>query len=189
MKRRLCSAVGVGVMSVVLLAGCGADTGGDAAPSVPPATEDAAPGEGDGGADVPGLQDADGDAPEAPAAPVTDEVPSEPDAAEDAGDDGVSSEFKSALRSAEQYLSFSPMSKAGLFDQLVSEYGGQFAEDAAQYAVDNVEANWKENALQAAEDYQSLMAMSPEAIRDQLVSEYGGKFTQEEADWAVANLS
>ncbi|MDN6378130.1 MAG: Ltp family lipoprotein, partial [Brevibacterium aurantiacum] len=27
------------------------------------------------------------------------------------------------------------MSKGGIFDQLTSEYGGQFTEDAAQYAI------------------------------------------------------
>ena len=31
------------------------------------------------------------------------------------------------------------MSKAGIYDQLTSEYGGQFTEEAAQYAIDNLE--------------------------------------------------
>lgn len=30
------------------------------------------------------------------------------------------------------------MSKGGIFDQLTSEYGGQFTEDAAQYAADHL---------------------------------------------------
>ena len=80
------------------------------------------------------------------------------------------------------------MSKAGVFDQLTSEYGGQFPEDAAQYAIDNVDADWKVNALESAKTYQESMSMSKEAIRDQLTSDYGGQFTQEEADYAIENL-
>jgi hypothetical protein len=80
------------------------------------------------------------------------------------------------------------MSKAGVYDQLVSEAGEQFTVEEAQYAVDNVEADWKENALKKAQDYQEMMDMSPEAIRDQLTSDYGEQFTAEEADYAVSNL-
>ena len=80
------------------------------------------------------------------------------------------------------------MSKAGLYDQLTSEYGEKFTEEAAQYAIDNVNANWKENALKKAKSYQETMAMSPSAIYDQLVSEHGEKFTEEEAQYAINNL-
>ena len=81
------------------------------------------------------------------------------------------------------------MSEQGVYDQLTSEYGGQFSEEAAQYAIDNVEADWKANALEKAKDYQAQQAMSPEAIRDQLTSSYGEKFTAEEADYAIENLT
>ncbi|UGS28462.1 Ltp family lipoprotein [Microbacterium resistens] len=87
------------------------------------------------------------------------------------------------------YSSVMYMSKAGLYDQLTSEYGEKFSPEAAQYAVDNVKADWNANALAKAKTYQEQMAMSPEAIRDQLTSEYGEKFTQEEADFAIANLN
>ena len=80
------------------------------------------------------------------------------------------------------------MSKAGLYEQLTSEYGEKFTAEAAQYAVDNVEADWKENALKKAKTYQETMDMSPSAIYDQLVSEYGEKFTAEEAKYAINNL-
>ena len=100
----------------------------------------------------------------------------------------VPREYTSALKSAESYLDIFPMSKAALYDQLVSEYGGQFSAEAAQYAVDNVKADWKKNALESAKDYQELMNMSPNAIYDQLVSDYGGQFTEEEAQYAVDNL-
>lgn len=113
-------------------------------------------------------------------APVeTTEPPQTPD---------VPVEYTSALKSAENYLSFMPMSKAGLFDQLTSEHGDKFTKEAAQYAVDNVQADWKEQALKAARNYQENMHMSPAKIRDQLVSEHGDKFTKEEAQYAVDNL-
>ena len=80
------------------------------------------------------------------------------------------------------------MSKAGLYDQLTSEYGGQFTAAAAQYAVDNIKADWKANALAQAKEYQDTMSMSPAAIYDQLISEYGGQFTKEEAQYAIDHL-
>jgi RPA family protein len=80
------------------------------------------------------------------------------------------------------------MSKAGLYDQLTSEYGEQFAPEAAQYAVDNVQADWNANALAKARTYRDMAAMSPAAIRDQLTSEYGEEFTAAEADYAIAHL-
>ena len=100
----------------------------------------------------------------------------------------VPKEYESALKKAETYSDMMHMSKAGIYDQLTSEYGEQFSEEAAQYAMDNLDADYKANALAKAESYQDTMNMSPEAIRDQLTSEYGEKFTQEEADYAVANL-
>ncbi|MCC3299663.1 Ltp family lipoprotein [Arthrobacter caoxuetaonis] len=118
------------------------------------------------------------EAPE-PAAPAADEAPAE---------ESVPKEYQSALKQAESYSDFAHLSKAGLYDQLVSEFGGKFSAEAAQYAVDNVQADFKENALAQAQTYQDDMNLSPEAVRDQLVSEYGGKFTPEEADYAVQNL-
>lgn len=101
----------------------------------------------------------------------------------------VPAEYNSALTSAQFYASEMDMSKLGIYDQLTSEYGGQFTAEAAQYAVDNVQADWNANALASAKFYQDSMAMSPAAIHDQLTSEYGGQFTVEEADYAIANLN
>lgn len=100
----------------------------------------------------------------------------------------VPAEYISALRSAESYSKTLHMSKAGIYDQLVSEYGEKFTPEAAQYAVDNVKADWNKNALEQAKNYQEVMAMSPAAIKDQLVSEYGEKFTEEEAQYAIDHL-
>ena len=93
-----------------------------------------------------------------------------------------------ALEKAKTYSDTMYMSKLGVYNQLISEYGEKFTEEEAQYAVDNVDADWKENALEKAKTYQQSMDMSPEAIRDQLVSDYGEQFTKEEADYAIEHL-
>ena len=51
----------------------------------------------------------------------------------------VPAEYQSALDSAKSYSDIFHMSKAGLFDQLTSEYGDGFSAEAAQYAVDNLD--------------------------------------------------
>jgi hypothetical protein len=109
--------------------------------------------------------------PEAPAAPA------------------VPVEFESALAQAESYSESLHMSKQGIYDQLVSEYGGKFTPEAAQYAIDNVQVDWNANALAQAKEYQSTLSLSPAAVYDQLISEYGGKFLPEEADFAIAHLN
>jgi len=101
----------------------------------------------------------------------------------------VSAEYKSALAKATSYSEMMQMSKAGVYDQLTSEYGEQFSPEAAQYAIDNVQADWNANALAKGKSYQSEMSMSPAAIHDQLTSEYGEKFTAAEADYAILHLN
>lgn len=97
-------------------------------------------------------------------------------------------EEKNALKKAESYSNTMHMSKKGIYDQLVSEYGEQFSAEAAQYAIDNMKADWNANALAKAKSYQSTMSMSKNAIYDQLISEYGEQFTKEEAQYAIDNL-
>ncbi|WP_256891555.1 Ltp family lipoprotein [Mammaliicoccus sciuri] len=103
-------------------------------------------------------------------------------------DDDVSREFKNALKSAQDYQEFMPMSKAGLYDQLTSSAGDQYPEDAAQYAIDNLDADYKENALKSAENYQEFMPMSDKELFDQLTSDAGDQYTQEEAQYAIDNI-
>lgn len=111
--------------------------------------------------------------------PVEPEAPAEPD---------VPTEYLSALASAASYSDLMHMSKAGIYDQLTSEYGEQFTAEAAQYAIDNLQADYNANALASAKSYQETMSMSPAAIYDQLISEYGEQFTTAEADYAIAHL-
>lgn len=103
-------------------------------------------------------------------------------------DPSVPTEYKSALKKAETYCNLMHMSKAAIYDQLVSEYGEQFSTQAAEYAIDHLEADWNANALAKAETYSDTMHMSKAAIYDQLVSEYGEKFTPEEAQYAVDHI-
>jgi hypothetical protein len=101
----------------------------------------------------------------------------------------VPAEYKSALSKATSYANTMHMSKKGVYNQLVSEYGEKFTAPAAQYAIDNVKADWNANALVKAKNYQDKMHMSPAAIHTQLTSEHGEKFTKEEADYAIAHLN
>lgn len=103
-------------------------------------------------------------------------------------EDSVPKEYSNALTKAKTYSDSLHMSKAGIFDQLTSEYGEGFSEDAANYAVENLQADYKNNALEKAKTYRDSMAMSKNAIYDQLISEYGEKFTEEEAQYAIDNL-
>lgn len=103
-------------------------------------------------------------------------------------DADIPSEYKSALKKATSYSDTMHMSKAGIYDQLTSEYGEKFSEEAAQYAIDNMVADWNANALASAKNYSDSMHMSKAGIYDQLTSEYGEKFTAEEAQYAVDNL-
>lgn len=107
------------------------------------------------------------------------EVPDEPE---------VPQEYLNALEQAKFYGGDSHMSKMGIFDQLTSEYGGQFPIEAAQYAIDNLDVDYNENALKTAKFYYEEMNMSKEDVRNQLTSAYGSRFTQEEADYAIEHL-
>lgn len=90
-------------------------------------------------------------------------------------DENVPAEYRSALNKANAYSDNMHMSKAAIYDQLVSEYGEQFSAEAAQYAIDNMTADWNANALAKAKSYSDNMHMSKAGIYDQLVSEYGRK--------------
>lgn len=70
------------------------------------------------------------------AEPAVEEAPEQAPAEEAAPD--VPADYRSALNQAETYSSMLHLSKAGIYDQLVSEYGGKFTPEEAQYAVDNL---------------------------------------------------
>ena len=60
---------------------------------------------------------------------ANDATPAEPEVPAD-----VPADYANALRQADSYSKTLHMSKQGIYDQLTSEYGGQFSAEAAQYA-------------------------------------------------------
>jgi len=86
---------------------------------------------------------------------------------------------KNALRSAENYLSFTAFSRSGLIDQL--EFEG-FSGEEAKYAADNCGANWNEQAAKSAENYLNFTSFSRSGLIDQLKFE---GFTNEQAEYGV----
>lgn len=80
------------------------------------------------------------------------------------------------------------MSRAGIYDELVSEFGEQFTAGEAQYAIDNVVADWNLNALKTAEIYREMTDLSKDEIEKELKSTGGEQFTPQQADYAVENL-
>lgn len=162
-----------GAMAALLLAGCSSENEG-LKPASESAPEISAP-----SSSVPATK-----TPEPTTAPVVAKETAAPTVTEKS----VPREYTAALKKAESYAETLSMSKAAIYDQLTSEYGGKFKKEAAQYAIDNITFDWKENALKKAKSYAESMSMSDSAIYDQLISEYGGKFTKEEAQYAIDNL-
>ena len=113
---------------------------------------------------------------------TAEESPEEQPAEEEApAEQDVPREHQNALRSADNYLSFTAFSQTGLYDQLLFE---EYSPEAAQYAVDNVGADWNEQAVKSAENYLDFTSFSPSGLYDQLV--YEG-FTPEQAQYGVDN--
>jgi hypothetical protein len=92
---------------------------------------------------------------------------------------------QNAIRSAESYLETSGFSRAGLIDQLSSEYGEGFSVEDATYAVDHVTVDWNAEAVESAESYLEMSGFSRAGLIDQLSSEYGEQYTPEQAAYAA----
>ncbi|SFI48908.1 MULTISPECIES: Ltp family lipoprotein [Microbacterium] len=96
---------------------------------------------------------------------------------------------ENAVEEAKSYISFTSFSRAGLIEQLTSEYGSGFEAADAEFAVNYLEQNmlvdWNAEAVEAAEDYLDMTSFSRSSLYDQLTSEYGSQFTPEQADYAL----
>lgn len=88
---------------------------------------------------------------------------------------------RNALKSANQYLSFTSFSRSGLIEQL--EYEGYTTQEA-EYAAEHCGADWMDQARKSALSYLEVSAFSESGLIDQL--EYEG-FTHEQALYGVAN--
>lgn len=86
---------------------------------------------------------------------------------------------KNALRTAENYLSFSAFSYSGLIKQLEFE---QYSTEDATYAADNCGADWNEQAAKAAQNYLEMTGFSKQGLIDQL--EFEG-YTNEQATYGA----
>lgn len=100
-------------------------------------------------------------------------------AAEEAAAAAGSVSQQNALRSAENYLSFTAFSRTGLIGQL--EFEGYPTEDAT-WAVDRVEVDWNEQAAKSAANYLDFTSFSRSGLIDQLIFE---GFTPQEAEYGV----
>jgi len=96
----------------------------------------------------------------------------------------------SAIRSAKSYLSFAGFSRAGLLEQLTSEYGEGFAGEDAEFAVAQLEStgevDWNQEAVESAKSYLEFQGFSRDGLYDQLTSEYGEQFTPDQANFALS---
>lgn len=100
-----------------------------------------------------------------------------------------SADLKAAIQAAEIYLKAIPLSKEGLYDQLISASGETtYTEAVARAAVNKVKADYQENALKKGEEYAKTMFLSKQAIYHQLSSDFGEKFTAKEAQYAIDHL-
>ena len=110
---------------------------------------------------------------------VVEPDPGPEDVDDEEEEDSLTLGEENALRSAQDYLSFTSFSREGLIQQL--EYEGYTNEEAV-YAVDNSDADWYEQAEKSAEDYLDYTSFSREGLIEQL--EYEG-FTRDQAEHGV----
>lgn len=92
---------------------------------------------------------------------------------------------RNAVRSAEQYLSMSGFSRAGLIDQLSSEYGNGYSVSDATVAVDSLNVDWNQQAVRSAQQYLEMTGFSCSGLIEQLSSEYGNKYTRSQASYGA----
>lgn len=100
--------------------------------------------------------------------------------------DDLSGPQKNAVRSAEQYLSLQGFSKAGLIEQLSSNFGDQYEEEDARIAVESLNVDWNEQAVRSAEQYLELQGFSCQGLIDQLSSSYGDRYTESQARYGAS---
>lgn len=110
----------------------------------------------------------------------------------DEPDDDLTASQRNAVKQAESYLEFTAFSRAGLINQLSSEYGNGYPEEDAEFAVQYLEdigaVDWNDQAAKSAEHYLEVSAFSRKGLINQLSSDAGEKFTQDQAEYGVQYL-
>lgn len=92
---------------------------------------------------------------------------------------------RNAVRSAEQYISFSGFSRDGLINQLSSSYGDNYDKKDATVAVDSLNIDWNEQAVKSAKQYLDMSGFSCQGLIDQLSSDAGDKYTRSQAAYGA----
>lgn len=106
--------------------------------------------------------------------------------ATDASDeDSWTASQKEAVQAAEDYLSMTGLSKAGLIQQLSAETGDAFSKADAEFAANHVDADWNAEAVEAAEGYMEMGGFSRQSLIQQLTSATGDQFTKAQAEYAA----
>ena len=90
---------------------------------------------------------------------------------------------KNAVRSAENYLSFTAFSRQGLIDQLSSSYGDGYEVADATAAVDSMSINWNDQSVKSAKQYLEMTGFSCKGLTEQLSSDYGNQYTPDQASY------
>lgn len=88
------------------------------------------------------------------------------------------------------YLGHSAFSRAGILQQLTSEYGEGYPPEDAEFAIARLETEGgvdrNAEAAESAASYLSHSAFSRQGLLQQLTSEYGEGFTPEQAELGSA---
>ncbi|ENX35032.1 hypothetical protein F889_01323 [Acinetobacter colistiniresistens] len=92
---------------------------------------------------------------------------------------------KNAIRSAQQYLSFTGFSRDGLIQQLSSSAGNGYDRNDATVAVDSLNIDWNEQAVKSATNYLNLSGFSCKGLIQQLSSRAGDKYTVDQATYGA----
>jgi Host cell surface-exposed lipoprotein len=95
-----------------------------------------------------------------------------------------------AIDAADNYLAMgSGFSRAGLIQQLSSQYGSGFSVSDATFAVDHVTVDWYQQAVLSAQNYMSAEpGWSCSGLVQQLDSQYGGQFTLAQAEHGARSV-
>ena len=91
--------------------------------------------------------------------------------------------IRSAVDTANNYLTYAPYSYSALMDKLLSD---QFAIDEAMLALDQCGASWDENARKAAENYLAEQSCSRKELNNMLLAD---QYTPDEAAYAISHCN
>lgn len=105
--------------------------------------------------------------------------------AEEAPSSSLTGPQQNAARTAQQYISMSGFSRAGLIDQLSSDAGNGYDVGDATAAVDSLNIDYNEQAARSAKQYLDMTGFSCKGLIEQLSSSAGNKYTVSQATYGA----